>query len=57
MINSAFRKKIRGLISTKGYKITSVIHMSDSDMLKASVFSFTGRSIGFAPSVLFPVFC
>lgn len=50
-------EKIRKLISTKGYKIISIIDLSDSDMRKASVFSFIGRNFEFAPSVLFPVQC
>lgn len=50
-------EKIRKLISTKGYKIISVIDLSDSNMRKASVFSFIGRNVEFAPSVLFPVQC
>ena len=50
-------EKIRKLISTKGYKIISIIDLSDSDMRKASVFSLIGRNVEFAPSVLFPVQC
>lgn len=46
-------EKIRKLISTKGYKITCIKDLSDSDMTKASVFSFIGRNIEFDPSSYF----